>query len=123
MICETCPTRERYYGTWTTCIDAGSRDPEDAITRALDGCGMIADFDVDAIADDYRAAIAAALPDGWHLDGDELIGPAPGPTGLGDAVAPAGYSTDEYGDLDFAAIVSDIDLWDIIARHDLTAAS
>lgn len=33
------------------------------------------DYDIDAIQAEYKAAVNNALPDGWHLEGTQLVGP------------------------------------------------
>lgn len=103
------------YGTWNNRIDAYALTVEQTVYEAL---GDAADeFDHEAIADDYRAAINAALPSGVALTGDEFIGPWE----AGDEFD--GYPTDEFGGLDIAAIVQSIDLWKIAERYDLTTTS
>ena len=91
------------YGNWTI-VEEFSVSVEDTIGAALGA--FAGDYNTDAIAADYRAAINAALPDGVSLCGDEFYGPA--------------YA-DELPDI--KDIVEGIDFWAIAARHDTTATN
>lgn len=72
---------------------------------AADVSGMLgehaADHDTEAIEREYRAAIAAALPDGAFLAGDGFFAPVGS-----EATAEAA-----------AAAVESVDLWAIVERH------
>jgi len=100
------------YGTWCTRVDPYSLSVEQSVVEAL---GDFADeYDVEAIADDYRQAINQALPPGVSLVGNEFIGPAqPSPDQFD------GYPHDEYS-VDIRAIVDSVDFWAIAARHEIT---
>lgn len=65
--------------------------------------GFEADFDLEAIEAEYRAAIDAALPEGVSLLGDEFYGE---------------YGVD-YSGLDIAEIIESVDFDTIVARHAL----
>jgi hypothetical protein len=99
------------YGTWNTKGDSMTLTVEQSIADYL---GEFAkDFDVEAIVEDYREAIDEALPPSVSLCGNEFIGPYYATDcDFGDA------PTTEFGDLDLKAIVAEIDLWAIIAKHD-----
>lgn len=71
------------------------------------------DYNADAIEDEYRAAIQAALPEGVWLTGEEFIGPYHDADKNFD-----GYPADDYGDLDLKAIVESVDLMEIVERHE-----
>lgn len=101
------------YGTWNNHVDQYSTGLEHTVTEAFGSYGPD-DFDFDAIVSDYRNAINDALPDSVTLAGDEFIGPA-----YADDQDFDGYPMDEDGSLDIKAIVEDVDLWEIIARHEL----
>jgi hypothetical protein len=101
------------YGNWTL-VERYSVSVEDGVAAAL---GDFADeYDVDAIARDYRAAINAVLPEGVSLNGNEFYGPY-----YGSDCDFTDYPTDEHGCLDIKALVESIDFWEIAARHDITA--
>jgi len=95
------------YGTWTNHANHLTAGVEHSVVEALGDFG--ADYDIDGIVADYRAAINAALPDSVTLSGDEFIGPA--------------YDADHDwdGDLNITEIVEGVDFWGIVARHDTTA--
>jgi len=103
------------YGTWCTRVDHLSTSLENTVIDAFGSEGTDG-FDLDAIISDYRAAINEALPSSVSLCGDEFIGP----------YYEADYDFDGYpltdaGALDIKTIVSDVDLWEIVAKHDHTA--
>lgn len=94
---DTTATTE--YGTWA---DATSyHRPEDGIAEYLADQGDA--YDAAAIAADYRAAIASALPEGVTLAGDQLYGPYPRP--------------DDYAEQIDGAIDA-VDLAAIVDRHE-----
>ncbi|MET8696852.1 hypothetical protein ABZV65_30430 [Streptomyces bauhiniae] len=107
------------YGTWCNQVDTYSTSPDNDVLAVINGgssdwrellesSGALAQ-----IKRDYRAAIDAVLPADISLCGDEFIGPWQPGAGEFD-----GYPVNEHGALDFAAMVEDIDLEAIIARHD-----
>lgn len=102
------------YGTWAS-IDPphspGAITPpavpdtsvEDWVTTELGDYAYFTDStETAAVANDYRAAINAALPDGVQLDGNEFRG-HPG----------------KNGGLGLAAVVAGVDFWAVAARHDI----
>ena len=103
------------YGTWCNRVDPYSLSVEQSVVEAL---GDYADdYDVEAIAADWRRAINEALPPGVSLVGNEFIGPA-----YPEANAFDGYPHDEYS-VDIRAIVESVDFWSIAARHEIDAES
>jgi len=102
------------YGTWNNCVESGELTVEQSVLVAL---GDYADdYDIDAIAADYRAAINEALPEGVTLAGNEFFGPA--------HAADATWGPeleDEDGHLDIKSIVDSVDFWAIVAKHDTSA--
>ncbi|WP_405149414.1 hypothetical protein OG589_14440 [Sphaerisporangium sp. NBC_01403] len=102
------------FGTWNNRVQDGELTVEQSVYVAL---GDYADdYDLDAVAADYRAAINDALPSSVSLCGDEFIGPYYAEDRDFD-----GYPTDEDDRLDIKAIVEGIDFWAIAAEHDTTA--
>ncbi|MGI5273145.1 hypothetical protein ACQEUU_37650 [Nonomuraea sp. CA-218870] len=99
------------YGTWNNRVEAYSLTVEQTVVEALGE--FASEYDTDAIATDYRAAINEALPEGISLSGDEFYGPY-----YRDEVNLDGYPTDEDDRLDFKAIVEGIDFWEIAAKHE-----
>ena len=100
------------YGTWCSRVDAYALTVEQSVVESL---GDFADeYDVEALADDYRQAINEALPPGVSLVGDEFIGPAYPEPGQFD-----GYPHDQYS-VDIKSIVDSVDFWSIAARHEIT---
>ncbi|HEY5834920.1 hypothetical protein [Streptomyces sp.] len=83
-------SERRYLGYIREVIEAGGGDPDR--------------YDVDSIGDAYRDAIQAELPDGVVFAREEFIGPYPAPEGAREEIR---------------AAVARVDLWEIIARHDL----
>lgn len=99
------------YGNWNNRVESGDLTVEQSITVALGDFAH--EYDADAIAADYRAAINDALPEGISLNGDEFYGPY-----YRDEVNLGGYPTDEDDRLDIKAIVDGIDFWEIAAKHE-----
>jgi hypothetical protein len=107
------------YGTWCNRVNTYSTSP-DADVDDFVGGGDSAWLErieksgaLDEMKADYRAAIEAALPDSISLCGDEFIGPAyPDDDEFDD------YPTDNYGVLDFKAIVDEISLEEIVEAND-----
>ncbi|EDY53065.1 hypothetical protein [Streptomyces clavuligerus] len=103
------------YGTWCNQVREDSTSPDDDVTEyALTGdrerCERIEKSGVlEEMQHAYRKAIAAALPPGITLTGDEFIGPAYPEDDEFDA-----YPHTRAGALDFAAMVEDIDLAPIV---------
>lgn len=106
-------------GTWTSLVAHYSASVESTVTDYLNG----GDADwrerveetgaFERMVADYRQAINDALPHGVALAGDEFYGP------YYEADRDfQGYPTDDDGRLDIAAIVEDIDLGEIVDRHD-----
>lgn len=112
-------TANTSYGTWTNRINTFSTSPDADVLDFING----GDDDwrelleksgaLDEIKSAYRDAIEQALPAGVSLCGDEFIGPAHPEDDEFE-----GYPVDEDGRLDFAACVEDIDLAQIVERHD-----
>lgn len=104
------------YGTWYNHTGYNT-SPEGDIADYINGGGadwcerMEAAGAVEAIADEYRAAVQAALPAGICLTGDEFIGPHHSDPGY----------TDEIAEFDIRAAIEDIDLGPIVAKHDVDA--
>jgi hypothetical protein len=108
------------YGTWCNRVAPYSTSPDSDVVdyigggdrdwqELLDKSGALEQIQIE-----YREAINAALPPSISLCGDEFIGPAYPDDGEFD-----GYPTDEYGDeLDFKAMVEDIDLAAILERNE-----
>jgi len=93
------------YGTFIGNVadPGGAGSMRDYVTTAL---GDYADdYDIDAIVDEYRDAINERLDQGITLAGDEFYGPYPRPE----------HSTETIADA-----IEDVDLWEIVARHDHT---
>lgn len=97
------------YGTWTS-VDHYSVTVEQTIVETLGDYGS--EYDIDAIAAEYRDAINDALPDGVTLSGNEFYGPYYADDVTWDR---ADYPTVE-GSPDLMVLVDSIDLWAIIAR-------
>ena len=88
------------YGVWDTAIPGGATLRAGLLAFLGDAA---ATTDVDAVEADYRAAINQALaPIGVTLAGDMLYGPHPRTMALAE----------------ITAIIEDIDLGEIVARHD-----
>ena len=89
------------YGSWQRATGHSAFTLDGEVADALlAGCDAndYTDAQIDAVAQAYRAAINAALPDGVMLCGDEFYGPA-------DAERP---------DLD--AIVDAVDFWAVVEK-------
>lgn len=102
------------YGTWNNRIDSYALTVEQTISEALGTFG--ADYDIDAIATDYRAAINNALPEGVALAGNDFYG-----LYYAEDATWGPELEDENGRLDIKAIVEGIDFWSIVAEHDTSA--
>ncbi|WP_327169534.1 hypothetical protein [Streptomyces subrutilus] len=107
------------YGSWSRRVNTYSTSPDSDVLDYINGGDsawrdLLEESGARAeIQRTYRAAIDAALPPSVALAGDEFIGPAEPDEGEFDD-----YPTDEDGNLDFAAIVEDIDLAAIIDREE-----
>lgn len=99
------------YGSWYN-NEGHELTVEASVGTALGDYGH--EYDMDAIASDWRAAINAGLPDHVALSGDEFYGPA-----YEADQDFEGYELDEDGNLDIKAIIEAIDFWEIAARHEL----
>jgi hypothetical protein len=95
------------YGSWVQ-FGSGGLTIEDNITDALGEFDN--DFDLDAIAVDYRQAINDALPTGVQLIGDHFVGPHPMPEGAGDAIR-----------MRVELVDADV-FWTIAAQHEKTVS-
>lgn len=104
-------TTQTIYTTWAR-VTGDSSSPDDTVADFMTDWADA--HDVDGIKAAYRDAIEQALPADVSLIGDEFIGPAQPEEGEFQ-----GYPVDEYGDLDVAAIVEDIDLGEIAERFEL----
>lgn len=100
------------YGTWSNQVELHSNSPDDQVDAYLTDWPH--GYDIAGIKRAYRDAIDQALPVDVALIGNEFIGPAIPEAGEFD-----GYPLDEYGSLDFAAIVEDIDIAEIAERFEL----
>lgn len=107
------------YGTWCNRVAPYSTSPDADVVdfigggpndwqTLLDASGALA-----RIQSEYRDAINDALPDSISLCGDEFIGPWQPEDGEFDD-----YPRDEDDSLDFAAMVEDIDLTEIVERNE-----
>ena len=107
------------YGTWTNRVNTYSTGPDADVLDYINGGDsdwqelLEASGALARIQAEYRDAIDRVLPDGVSLCGTEFIGPWQPEDGEFD-----GYPTDEHDNLDFAAMVEDIDLADIIDRNE-----
>lgn len=102
------------YGTWNNNVEPFTLTVEQTVSEAL---GEFADeYDIPAIAAEYREQINAALPDSVSLCCNEFIGPYRQADTDFD-----GYPITEDGALDIKAIVASVDFWAIAERHDQTA--
>lgn len=103
------------YGTWCNHGDRDNVSIEATIADAVNGAPrdwherMEAAGAFDRIADDYRAAINDALPQGVTLAGNEFIGMHH---------TDPGY-TEEVGSVDIAETIRGVSLQEIIERHDV----
>lgn len=99
------------YGTWNNRVQPSDQNLESSVANALGD--YASDYDMDAVAADWREAINEALPENVTLAGEEFIGPYydEDRTWVPD-------QEDEDGRLDLKAIVDGIDFWAIAARHD-----
>ncbi|MEU9947058.1 hypothetical protein [Streptomyces sp. NPDC047939] len=107
------------YGTWCNRVNAYSSSPDADVLDSINGgdndwqTRLAESGALELIQAEYREAINDALPDSVSLCGDQFIGPAEP-----DESEFADYPTDEYGSLDFKAIVEDIDLEPIVERNE-----
>jgi len=92
-----------------------SRTLHSEVEGALDNWPGI---DVDRVADAWREAINAALPDSVALCGDQFYGPA-----YEEDYDFDGYPQTTAGRLDIAAIIDGIHFWDIVEQHDTGEAA
>lgn len=99
------------YGTWCTRVDHLNLSVAGSVSDAFGSEGSEG-FDFEAIVEEYREAINEALPPSVSLCGDEFIGPY-----YDDDKDFEGYPHTLLGVLDIKAIVEDIDLWAIVAKH------
>jgi len=89
---KTATTTE--YGTFNAYAgDLASPTIEYGITAALDDYAH--EFDIQAIADEYRAAVNQHLPEGVTLTGDSLTGPAPFDYQLSETIPAAFAAADD----------------------------
>lgn len=100
------------YGNWHQKSRGGLTLRGDVADALLAGCDYndYTDEQIDAVADAYRDAINAALPDSVSLCGDEFYGHAY----EADCADQTNYPHDEYGTLDIPAIIDGVDFWDIV---------
>lgn len=104
------------YGSWYN-HTGYNLSPEADIADYMNGGGsdwcerMDESGATEAIADDYRAAVDKALPEGIYLSGDEFIGLHH---------TDPDY-TDEIAEFDIRAAIEGIDLGSIIQKHDIDA--
>ncbi|MEC4016057.1 helix-turn-helix transcriptional regulator [Streptomyces sp. H27-D2] len=99
------------YLTWADANDGSARRYLEYIKELMTSQGLdVARFDMDAVADDYKDAIQAELPEEYEITfvREMFIGPYPAPRDARALVR---------------AAVADADLWAIIARHDPDAAT
>lgn len=107
------------YGTWCNRVNTYSTSPESDVLDYINGGDnawqelLEKSGALEEIQLEYRQAIDAVLPPSISLCGDEFIGPADPEDNEFD-----GYLTGEYGDLDFKAMVEDIDLGPIVERNE-----
>ncbi|POX58847.1 hypothetical protein C3492_35535 [Streptomyces sp. Ru62] len=107
------------YGTWCNRVSPYSTSPDSDLGDYIGGADSAwlervqASGALGEMEHAYRAAIEAALPPSVSLCGDEFIGPAYPEDDEFD-----GYPTDDYGSLDFKAMVEDISLEEIVERYD-----
>lgn len=97
-------------GTWCNYGDNYSTSVESTVADFLNGGtsdwreAMDESGAVDRIVEDYRAAVDAALPEGVSLCGNEFI-----------ADIDAEFDTQT----DIIEAIEAIDVWEIVARHDV----
>jgi hypothetical protein len=107
------------YGTWTSRVNTYSTSPDADVLDYINGGDdewrtlLEETGALEQIQREYRTAIDAALPPGVSLCGNEFIGPWQPDEDEFD-----GYPVDEDGALDFAAMVEDIDLAQIIDQNE-----
>ncbi|MGY3341100.1 hypothetical protein ACVW0K_007293 [Streptomyces filamentosus] len=107
------------YGTWTNRVHQFSTGPDADVIDYINGGDsdwrelLESSGALKEIQQEYRRKIEGALPDSISLCGKEFIGPAGPVDGEFDD-----YPTTESGSLDFAAMIEDIDLAEIIDRNE-----
>ncbi|GAA2770483.1 hypothetical protein [Streptomyces showdoensis] len=107
------------YGTWTNRVNNYSTSPDADVLDYINGGDsdwqelLEASGALSRIQSEYRDAIEAVLPPGISLCGDEFIGPWQPAEDEFD-----GYPVDELDNLDFAAMVQEIDLASIVDRNE-----
>jgi hypothetical protein len=87
------------YGTWKRLVDKYCGGLVSFVSEQYGGEGPDDTDDFDAVVDDYRHAINAALPDGVFVDDEVFYGPEP------------------VIDADIKAAVKSVDLIAIVKRH------
>lgn len=98
------------YGTWVNHTIGSAMTLEAEVRDALlAGGDDYTDEQIEAVADAYRDAINAALPDSVSLCGNQFYGNAYPQ----DCTDQADYPHDENGRLDIAAIIESVDFWAI----------
>ncbi len=99
------------YGTWVNHIDCYCPTVEQHVALALEG--HAADFDIDGLVREYRAAINDALPPSVTLNGDTFYGP------YHEADRDfSGYPLTDEGNLDIKTIVESVDFWSLAEKYD-----
>ena len=96
------------YGTWVNHTIGSAMTLESEVHEALMDADCT-DEQIEAVADAYRDAINAALPDSVSLCGNQFYGNAYPQ----DCTDQADYPHDENGRLDIAAIIESVDFWAI----------
>lgn len=111
-------TAQCIYGTWANRVDKYVLSPDQEIDLYV-GQGpeewrrlLITSGALGEAKSAYRSEIEKRLPSDVHLSGDQFIGPAYPDEGEFD-----GYPVDEYGRLDFAEMVADIDVPELVDRY------
>jgi len=84
------------YGGWIS-ADPTNQTMEGSLAVALGSFG--GDYDIAAIAKEWREAINEALPEGFSLNGNNFYGPYPKKV------------------IDLKTIVDTVDLWSIVHRN------
>jgi hypothetical protein len=92
------------YGTVANYLDVLT--VEDMVSSAI--TQDVEDFDLDAIAADWRASVNAALPEGVSLNGDGFFGPWPMADGAAETIALA---------------IESVDLWSIVEHNDTSTTA
>jgi len=96
------------FGNWHLLMGDSSDNLEDYVALA----GITDDgFEVAAVVEEFRQAVASVLPDGVTLHGEMIYGPYDG-TEAWHAAVP-----------EIRQAIGEIDLWGIAAKHDRSARS